>query len=424
MLHSKYAHFFRLLRNERRSRQAIKDIQNDKFKRLIDHAYRHVPFYRELFRRHGIHSDDIKSIDDIGKIPLITKQDFHLREPSYYQDQRSDPAQCLPVFTSGSSGLSLLFLIDKQYDQIRKAQYLRPYYTNGQRPTDKVVRISRYSAPPRKWFQKLGIFDETRILSDSNLDRQLQIIQELKPQVLYGYGSCLSLLAAKILEENISLPAPRLLFTDSELLTSQMRQVIERGFRGSVIDIYGTFETDNIAYECNRHQGYHIAEDSVVMEFVQDGKPVGPGESGEIVCTVLDNFMTPFIRYNLRDVGKYKQTPCSCGRTFPLMEMIEGRVDDFALCENGQVKSPHVFLGMFAAFSESLHEFQVIQEDVRHFSVNIVPRRAFNGREQAAIRKGFRKEFPEAHIEIRIVSSIEREQSGKFRVFKSLVHKG
>ena len=74
------------------------------------------------------------------------------------------------------------------------------------------------------------------------------------------------------------------------------------------------------------HNGYHVAIDSVIMEFLKDNKPVKPGGEGEIVVTVLNNFAMPFIRYNLHDMGSFSSKPCSCGRTFPLMTQIKGRV--------------------------------------------------------------------------------------------------
>ena len=213
----------------------------------------------------------------------------------------------------------------------------------------------------KKWFQRLGLFAEHNVYTDSNLERQINIIQSVNPSIIQGFGSCLSMLASKIIEASVSIPTPRLIFTDSELLTDQVRHTIISGFNAQVLDVYGTFETDNIAYECNKHKGYHIASDCVIMEFIKDGKQVAPGEDGEIVCTVLHNYTMPFIRYNLNDIGRYTNEKCSCGRTLPLMEMIGGRSDDFAVYENGVEKSPRSFLGLFDDLVEFLHEYQIIQ---------------------------------------------------------------
>lgn len=410
------------MRNERRSRDELINIQNTKLSRLINHAYGNVRFYRDMFQEIGLHPDDIKSVDDINKIPIIDKKDFHKRPYSDLLDKRiRDKGQLIPINTSGSSGLSLRFYIDRNYDQFRKAQYLRPYLTNGRKPWDKLVRLINTDVPKMKWFQRLGLLADYHVYSDSNLDDQLKMIGEIKPAIIQGFGSCLSLLVQKILEENIPITTPRLIFTDSELLTEQTRMTIEKGFNAEIIDVYGTFETDNIAYECEMHTGYHMTSDCVIMEFIKDGKTVKPGEEGEIVCTVLDNFTMPFIRYNLHDIGSYSNKPCTCGRTLPLMSMISGRSDDYAIYENGLMKSPHNFLGLFDPLAKFLYEYQIIQERIDKFTVRVVPNNSFNEKVEQKIKENLLKEFPVSQIDIKLVDEIQRDKSGKFRAFISKV---
>lgn len=410
------------MRNERRSRDELTHIQNTKLRRLINHAYENVRFYRDMFQKIGLHPEDIKSVDDIHKIPIIDKNDFHQRPYSDLLDKRiRDKGQLIPINTSGSSGLSLRFYIDRNHDQFRKAQYLRPYLTNGRKPWDKLVRLINTDIPKQKWFQRMGLLADYYVYSDSNLDRQLNSIITTKPAIIQGFGSCLALLASKILEDNITITTPRLIFTDSELLTAKMRYTIEKGFNTEVIDIYGTFETDNIAYECKKHEGYHIATDCVIMEFIKDGKSVKSGEEGEIVCTILDNRSMPFIRYNLHDIGSYSNKPCTCGRTLPLMSMIDGRSDDYAIYKNGLMKSPRNFLGLFDPLVKYLHEYQITQERVNKFTVRVVPNNSFNERIEQKIKENLLKEFPDSQINIKLVDEIQRDKSGKFRAFISKV---
>jgi len=157
------------------------------------------------------------------------------------------------------------------------------------------------------------------------------------------------------------------------------------------------------------------------MEFIRNGKPVNPGETGEIVCTVLDNYTMPFIRYNLKDVGTYTEKPCSCGRSFPLMKIIDGRADDFAVYHNGEIKSPRTFLGRFDFLAQFIFEYQIIQAEIDRFVVYIVPNHRFSEGVKKKIRENLWQEFPKAVIIIKPVSAIRRDQSGKLRAFKSLV---
>ncbi|MFQ5963204.1 MAG: phenylacetate--CoA ligase family protein [Candidatus Scalinduaceae bacterium] len=422
MFKNKYFNLLWLMRNERHSLDELISIQNIKLRHLIKHAYENVRFYRDIFQEIGLHPEDIKSVDDIHKIPIIDKNDFHQRPYSDLLDKRiKNKERLIPINTSGSSGSQLKFYIDHNYDQFRKAQYLRPYLTNGRRLSDMVVWLRAYDAPKKKWFQRLSLMREHRVYSGLNLDNQIKIIKEMKPAILQGYGSVLALLASKILEYDIPIHTPRIIFTDSELLTEEMRQKIEKVFNAEVIDIYGTYETDNIGYECSKHEGYHIATDCVIMEFIKDGKRARPNEEGEIVCTVLDNFAMPFIRYNLHDIGSYTLKPCSCGRSFLLMDKIAGRSNDYLVHENGLKKSPFTFIRRFKHLSNSMREYQMIQEDINLFKILVVPGHEFNCKTEQNVRENTWKEFPKAQINIKIVKKIDRDKSGKFRAFISNV---
>ena len=420
MISSKYLTLIHLLRNERRSVDELTHHQSIRLKKLINHAYSTVPFYKKLFDNNRLHPNDIKSIDDISKIPVIDKD--LLKQNTYHNliSKKYNINNILPVKTAGSNGTPYLFYIDHSFDQFRKAQFLRPYLTNGKRLLDNTVSFSVNKAMERKWYQRIGIIPETKIFSGTDISIQLKAIEKLKPDIIQGYGSVLNLLAVKILEENIPVPKPRLIFTDSELLMPEMRESIEKAFCKKIIDIYGTWETDNIAYECDHHNGYHVAIDSVIMEFLKDNKPVKTDEEGEIVVTVLNNFAMPFIRYNLHDMGSFSSKPCTCGRTFPLMNQIKGRANDYLYTEEGKRLS--IFsLGRFASLAPNVCEYQIIQENFNLFTLLIVPNKSYNNEGEKVIAPVIKEFFPSAQININLVSSIPREPSGKFKAFKSKV---
>ncbi len=418
---SKYINLIRLLRNEHRSMDELIYHQTSSLKKIVDYAYASVPFYKKLYDDSGFHPNDIQSIDDISKIPVIDKKLLVRNSYDKLISKKFNLNDLLPVKTAGSNGMPFQFYIDNSFDQFRKAQCIRPYLTNGKRLFDHSVSFSIYSQRSPKWFQRFKIMPDSRIFSGADISIQLRSIQNLKPDIIQGYGSILNLLAVKILDENIQAPKPRLLFTDSELLMPNMRENIEKAFRTKVIDIYGTWETDNIAYECYCHEGYHMAIDSVIMEFINDGKTVKPDEEGEIVVTVLNNFAMPFIRYNLHDMGSYNKKPCSCGRTFPLMNPIRGRANDYMITNDGK-KLSFFNIAYFDKLAPNVREYQIIQEDINSFTVLVVPGFSYNNHGENVIVPAIKKFFPEAEIILNIVPAIEREQSGKFKAFKSKVN--
>ena len=412
----------RLMRNEKRPLAELRNIQNEKLRRLIDHAYHHVPFYRERFKKINLHPDDIRTIDDLQKIPVIDKDDFHQSENSDLIDKKiKNIDQLITLHTSGSSGKTLHFFADHGYNQIRKAQFLRPYLTNGNGLFDRVLWFRATPRSKQPFHERLGFLKTYQL--DAGMDPLIQIksIQTLKPAMMRGYGSTFHLMASKILEENISVPPPRIIFTDSELLSTASRRKIEKAFQTRVIDVYGTFETENVAYECHKHEGYHMAIDCVIMEFLKEGNPVKPGEVGEIVFTVLDNYTFPFIRYNIHDLAAYTDRPCSCGRTFPLMKIIAGRMYDYAKKSDGTKISSTPLTSHMWFLGKYIHEFQVIQEDIDQFSVLIVPTKFYSDKAAKKVEKGIYQNFPEAKIKIHLVDQIKREASGKFIGFKTLL---
>lgn len=390
-------------------------------KKIVRHAYDTVSFYKKLFDQHGFHPNDLKTIEDISLLPIIDKE--LLAQNSYDQliSKKYKKNSLIPVKTAGSNGTPYMFYIDHSFDQFRKAQFLRPYLTNGRRPFDHSVSFSVSKSEPVKWFHRIGLMSGTRIFSGLDINNQIKVLKQVKPDIIQGYGSVLNLLSSKIIEDDIQIKKPRLIFTDSELLMPEMRENIEKAFCTKVYDIYGTFETDNIAYQCSRHEGYHIAVDCVILEFIKDYNPIDADQEGEIVVTVLNNFAMPFIRYNLHDIGSFSKKICSCGRTFPLMDQISGRASDYLVTEDGRKLS--VFnLGRFADLAPNVCEYQIIQEDFNLFTLLIVPNKSYSNEGKRIIIPAIRQLFPQAEININLVPSIKRETSGKFKAFKSKIN--
>lgn len=416
---NKYSQLVSLMRNERRPRKEILAAQEMSMLSLVRHAYKNVPFYKVLYDEAGISPSDIRSLADLKYLPTISKSDFSKHDVVNYLDKNNNETSALlSISTSGSSGKPLTFFVDKGYDQFRKAQCLRPYLSNGRKITDHVLRVSERSEVRQKWFQKIGLLRESFIFANSDVRAQVAQLIRLKPDVIQGYGSELQLLAKEIISSGIQIPKPRIIFTDSELLTPDSRELIKIAFSSDVIDVYGTYETDNIAYECSEHSGYHIAEDCVVMEFLDEQmQPIQAGADGEIVLTVLHNHTMPLIRYRIGDVGSYVLDNCRCSRSFPLMKQVVGRLNDFAITETGALKSTLGLLVNFKDMTDKVTEFQIQQKDINYFEVYIVPKETLTKNISDEFEFELRSEFPNAKILVKSVERIERTAAGKFKAF-------
>lgn len=421
VLYNKYSTLLQLLRNERRPMEELAELRSRKLRRLVRHVYERVPFYRRRFDDAGVRPGDIRTVSDLSKLPVISKQEIIDAPNTEVLDTSVPESRLVARQTSGSSGMPFRFYVDQDYDQFCKAMFLRPYFSTGRRIFDVAMRFTTIGTRPRKWFHRLGILREHRVLSNASGEEMLAVYRRATPDVLIGYPSAISVLAEALIDSGSQSHLPRVVFTDSEVLTDFMKERIRAAFRAPIIDVYGTYETDNIAWQCREGSAYHYAADSVILETVQDGQCVAPDEPGELVCTVLNSLTMPFIRYNTGDVVTLSSDGCDCGRTLPLISEIEGRVLDRLVLPDGSrvsaARIPHEFKNL----GEVVREFQIIQETVDDFTVAVSLRHALSDDERERITNTVRSISPQARVRIRAIDPGQRRTLDKHRHFISYV---
>jgi phenylacetate-CoA ligase len=412
------AYLAQMLRNERLTPAALLAGQTKRLSALVSHAASRVPFYRDLYAANGLRIDSFRGLEDLPSLPIVDKR--LLRAAGVAAQSLDAPARTVTIWTSGSTGEPFKFQIDRRHDQWRKAQYLRPYLSSGRRLGDKVLRLAANPTNRTPWFSRLGLLRERQFDCASDPASLVAAWRRLTPDVLQGYPASLRSLAHYCLETGDRLtPAPRLVFSDSALLLQDARALAEQAFGTRVIDIFGTFETDNIAFQCAARDGYHIATDSVVLEIVRDGKPAPAGEEGEIVVTVLGNRTSPFIRYNLRDIGRLSTRDCSCGLPFPVLAVIEGRSNDLiALADGRRCMSAGVLIPL-TPFADAIQQYQLRQLQIEHFELRIVPSSRFANVGPERILSAIGSRLGNARIDLRLVDVIPADRSGKQRAFVS-----
>lgn len=409
----------KMLRHERGSRARTKRLQDKAFLRLFRHAYENVPFYRDLYRANGISIADIRSLADIGKLPVVSKEQLRGAAASGKLWGKTDNYRV--VETSGSSGMPFRFYVSRHDNEWRKAQFLLPYVSTGRKPWNSVLRIWGRTPLNKTWPQKFGLYNETFIETDRPAGEHYEALAELEPDYLQGTPSVLRLLAVHMLSNNLPRPDLKKVYTDSELFYPETRALLKRAFNADVIDVFGSYETDNIAYECSEHSGYHLAEDSVVVETVTDGNFQSVDGTGELVCTVLHNTVTPFIRYNLGDLVGISSEPCGCGRTSKKLSVLHGRKDDLFTLPDGSKRSSITLIILCTTFFlHRVNEFQIRQIDASRFEIRLVPGKSFEQLDIEEFESAFSTQFPFARLTVRIVDRIERTAGGKYKAFIGL----
>lgn len=354
----------------------LRRYQEKRLRSVVKYAYSFVPFYHEKIRKAGIFPSDIKTLEDLSKLPIIRKDEFRLENSGRLVSVEFDIEKLKVVRTSGSTGKPFEVRINSAEDDWRKAIYMRANISCGQKPRDNWVAITapHHFSNTTNTQRRLGIFAQTCISVFADINEQMRLLDEAKPDILDGYSGSLLLLAKGFQKGRVETIRPRIIFGTAELIDNVSRRLIEQMFNAPFYDQFGCSEVDRTAWQCPEKTGYHMDVDSVITQFVDDeGNDVSSGERGEIVYTSLFNYSMPLIRYAVGDIGVPSDEKCSCGRSFPLMEVVEGRKDSLLLLPNGQLLSPRTFtvaLSMFELYNQ-IEQFLVVQEKVDLFKIYI-----------------------------------------------------
>ncbi len=363
---------------------AVRELQERKLRKLVQHAYTHVPYYRDKLRALGIGPQDIRTLDDLRKLPFLTKAD--VRKHLYF-DILSDnhkKSEILRISTSGSTGEPFVCYVDRAQLEFRWAATLRAQEWTGYRFGDRTLRL---------WHQTLGM-SRTQIareltdaflsrrrfvpafeMTDQNLADLITEIEEFRPVLMDGYAESLNFLAAYLKAHGRTLRySPRGIMSSAQTLPDSSRQIIEDAFGCKVFDKYGAREFSGIAYECEAHSGHHVVAEGYIVEILKDGRPAAPGEIGEIVITDLNNYCLPFIRYRIGDLAEAMDNSgaCACGRGLPRIGKIEGRVQSIIIGADGQYLPGTFFAHLLKDYDHAIRHYQVVQEKPGEIVLKIV----------------------------------------------------
>jgi phenylacetate-CoA ligase len=194
------------------------------------------------------------------------------------------------------------------------------------------------------------------------------------------------------------------------------RRGIEETFGCKVFNRYGCEEVSLIACECEAQEGLHLNLNTLIVEFIRDGRPARAGEAGAIVVTDLTNYGMPFIRYRVGDVGIPSANLCSCGRSLPLMESLEGRVADYVVTPDGSLISGISLTENFAMQLPEIKQLQIIQERRDFMVFKVVRGESFSAGSEEKIKNLALERFgPKVSFKCEYVDHIPQEATGKYR---------
>ncbi len=413
--------YHRLSDNQWASRSNLRNQQEKNLHNAINYAYNNVPFYNKMLKSRGLRPENIRTIEDLKKLPIINKNVIRenwkdliprgLSKLSYYDRT-----------TGGSTGNPLQYRITKFDRFLSGALMYRGWSYSGYELGDKMFFLGGSSIGLGKKSQLSHFANEfarnTKMLSSFDLDNteMENYVNKLninKPSYGYGYASSLYFFSKWIEKTDISVHSPKAIYTTAETLLPHMRKTIEAVFNCEVHNAYGLNDGGVSAHECSEHSGLHIDTERSVMEVVDSDEQIESG-SGHIVATSLWNNSMPFIRYDTGDIGTISDELCSCGRGHMLLKEIAGRQQELLLTPEGKYIHGEFFSHIIWEI-DNIIEFQVVQEDLHTIVIKIIPDGVFDRKQNDTIIDYIHRRSPTWNVKIQLVDKIDKTIGGKYR---------
>lgn len=398
-----------LNRTQHLPQEAIREIQERKLRRLLQIASEHCPYHGRRIRRAGIDPNDPRlALDVLRSLSLLTRDDVreHRDEMTWFGCPRGGPRL---YNTGGSSGEPLKFYFDRFRQAADGAARWRSRQWWGVQPGDPEILL--WGAPIelaandrlRRWRDALlnqcilNAFDMT----DTTMDAYIGRIRAVRPVCLYGYAGSLALLSRHALTRGLapgSLGSPRLraVFVTGEVLVEPDREAIASAFGAPVVIEYGCRDGGLLALGCPAGR-LHIPQENVILELLDDqGRPVAPGEIGEVVVTHLETYAMPLIRYRTGDLARAWPASgdhCECGVSLAALAEVRGRLTDQIVCRAGdQIRRMHALALIYVLREvDGIRQFRITQRSLDELDVDVVPNARFSDNSERAILLGLRR---------------------------------
>ena len=344
----------------------LRRLQEEKLRAMIRHAFKYSPYYRRLWKSRGIDPEGIRTVDDLEKLPVLTKcevvrhynQFISLKYRELYRI-----GNVVVKSTSGSSGAPFRMIFDERAWDYLDAVYLRALMAAGYDPR-KPLAYYWYEQFERKGHNRLGFMNKDYIPCTLSEEEQIAMLKKLNPKYVYYFSSILHSLSKRMSREGVNIDS-KMVVTHAEVATKGMKKSVENAFGVRPLDQYGMNEFNRIAWECPEEAGYHVDADSLALE-VLDQK----GEMGRAVITGLTNFTLPLIRYDTGDTVSTLEDTCPCGRSLPLIKGVEGRTTKLIHLKSGRIITPRALIDAMVRIP-AVQNFKAVYKGRNRFRIEV-----------------------------------------------------
>lgn len=414
--------YFRFLQQSQYwTREQIDELQNERLRALIEHAYYHVSYYHDVMVERGLTPADIQTKEDLVKLPIITKETMRNEGIERFIANNVSPKERIVLGSSGSTGQPFTYYVTKESYSINIAANLRGWYSFGWRLGDKYVKIAQ--SPRKGSIKKIqdivlnSMYIAIEDISDEHIYSVLKQIEQYKPIVIRSYPDSLFIIAQyRLLHKGEFLYHPLAVTTTGNVLQPKMREVIETAFGCKIYDSYSC-EGNSCVFECTTHKCYHVSEEYGITEVLDaNDMPVKEG-IGRLITTDLWNYAMPFIRYDVQDMVELYTNQCSCGSQHLAIKRILGRENEFMIAPSGKKYSSHHFTVFFnptvtPQLDDSVEQFQFVQHPDKSVTINVVVNNRYNKNVEQFLRDYWAKEMS-AKIDVRVVDRMPITNNNK-----------
>ncbi len=403
--------------------EKLRLLQWNYLSKILDFCFEHVPYYKRSFNDLGLKRDDIRTINDITLIPVLSKDTVLERHDEFIPDNMGK-YRPITVRTSGTTGspLELYWDIDVNiFELVCQWRHFSWLGYNFADPFMDIRTFSRHLKQKYRWNWKCrGLEFSSQYINESNINEYADLLRKFKIKFWRGHSSAINHLCQLLDYADIRDVKPKFIVSVGEILLEDQRNFIENWAGALVRDNYGLNEHTALIYQCP-DRGYHICSEYGLLEFIKDnGDPAKPGEEGRIISTGLHNKAFPLLRYDTRDYAVYSDRKCRCGRTLPLVESLTGRADDRLINVHGKEISG---LQNTFKFAEGIKLSQIVQKEAGVIDVYVVPLNHFDDGLKELLIKVLKNELGNSMtIHIHVVDDIPYRKPGKFKFVVSLLN--
>jgi len=401
--------------------------QNILLSSLLKFAILNLPFYKDHLQTIPLRKIDDSPVSALRLFPILNKDDIRKRISELYLEGGRGT---IINRSGGSTGQPVSIYQDKTYQAESLASTYLMYEWAGKQVGDSHALLWGAERDLVKgWLgcrQLLADFLGNRItlnafrLYPEKMKEYAMRLNRFQPVCIEGYAESLYEFCCFIDRNKIEVTSPKTIISSAGTLYPEMRAHIEKTFRSSVFDRYGSREAGNMAAECEQHDGLHVFGETTYIEVVDNfGNDVPEGDEGEILVTNLTNYTMPLIRYRIGDRAVQGSKNCKCGRPYPKLARIAGRSGTSFYNSRGGVVSPEFFIHLIGVMHNdgSIAKFQIVQEAIDHIVIHLVPfdcTMPYEVKNKETIEKQVMMAMGEkCRVEIRVEESIEPTPTGK-----------